>query len=377
MLPRPSRLPALLLLPLAAAAGCGPRTSPPPPPPPKVTVAQPVRRDVTEYREYAGRLDPVESVEVRARVRGFLQTIHFKEGTEVKKDDLLYEIDPQPFQAELERAKAEAARLEALLRQARSEADRVARLRGTGAVAEEEYIAKAAARDEAKANLDRAHAVVRSAELELGYTNIRAQIGGRIGRTLVTEGNLVGYNEPTLLTHIVRMDPLYVLFEAPEGDYLEYQTLMREQGVPSAAEGSIPIRVGLVSDRGRFPHQGVLNYRDNRIDPGTGTVLLRGQLDNPQRILVPGLYARVRVPFGRPAPRLLVPEQALAADQGGRYVLVVRPDNTVAQKRVTTGETLDGLIVIPQGLAADDWVIVNGLQKARPGAPFEVVSGER
>jgi multidrug efflux system membrane fusion protein len=361
--------PLVLLAPLLLfAAGCGRPAGPPPePPPPAVTVAEPVSRPVTEYRDYTGRIEAVEAVDVRARVRGFLEKIHFKEGVEVKQGDLLYTIDPKPFQAALDQVEAEVRRLDALVRQTESEAQRVIRLRGTGAVTQEEVIAREAARDEARANLEKSKAAVAAARLDLGYTQIRAPIDGRIGRTLVTEGNLVGYNEPTLLTTIVRVDPVYVTFEAPERDFLEYQELIREQNAPTAAGGEIPLQVGLVTEKG-YPHPGVLRFRDNRVDPGTGTILLRGTLPNPDRVLTPGLYARVRVPFGPPRPRLLVPVRALAADQRSRYVLIVAPDDTVEYRPVVTGiETDDGLVAVTEGLKPGERVVVNGLQRARPG----------
>jgi RND family efflux transporter MFP subunit len=361
--------PLVLLAPLLLlAAGCGRPAGPPPePPPPAVTVAEPVSRPVTEYRDYTGRIEAVEAVDVRARVRGFLEKIHFKEGVEVQQGDLLYTIDPKPFQAALDQVEAEVRRLDALVRQTESEAQRVIRLRGTGAVTQEEVIAREAARDEARANLEKSKAAVAAARLDLGYTQVRAPIGGRIGRTLVTEGNLVGYNEPTLLTTIVRVDPVYVTFEAPERDFLDYQQLIREHNAPTAAGGEIPLQVGLVTEKG-YPHPGVLRFRDNRVDPGTGTILLRGTLPNPDRGLTPGLYARVRVPFGPPRPRLLVPVRALAADQRGRYVLIVAPDDTVEYRPVVTGiETEDGLVAITEGLKPGERVVVNGLQRARPG----------
>jgi multidrug efflux system membrane fusion protein len=359
----------IALVAVLATVGC---RHPPPtaPPAPQVTVSRPIHRDVTEHREYPGRIDAVESVDIRARVQGFLQKIHYQEGTEVKKDTLLYEIDPQPFQASLDAVQADVRRLEATLKQAESEAARATRLHGTGAISEEDYIARTSARDEARANLAKAKATVESARIQLSYTKIYAPIDGRIGRTLVTEGNLVGFNEPTLLTTLVRMDPIYIYFEAPEGDYLEYRRLMQVEGLPTAEQAKTPLDVGLVTDTG-YPYHGTLNFRDNRIDPGTGTVMLRGTLSNPERILVPGLYARVRVPFGKPRERLLVPEAALSADQRGRFLLVVKPDHAVEYRPVTSGVTVDGLTVIEKGLNPDDLVIVNGLQKARPGAQVE------
>jgi multidrug efflux system membrane fusion protein len=355
-----------------ATLGCGNGQGPSPQEPPEVTVSLPVRRDVTDFHEYTGRIESPETVEIRARVKGYLQKIHFKEGTEVKADKLLYEIDPRTFEAEVERARAEVSRAEAQLDLARAEADRAARLRGTGAISEEESRTRVAARDTASATLRQAQAALEAARLELGFTKIRAPITGRISRTLVTEGNLVGFNEPTLLTTIVRLDPMYVYFDVPERNYLEYTERIRHEGAATAAEGTIPVYVGLAHERG-FPHTGLIKFRDNRADPGTGTVLIRGELPNPDRLLTPGLFARVRVPVGKPRPRLLVPEAAIAADQRGQYVLVVGEDDTVVSKHLTTGASENGLVVIDEGLDAGDRVIVNGLQRARPGGKVQPV----
>ncbi|HEY1375394.1 MAG TPA: efflux RND transporter periplasmic adaptor subunit [Gemmataceae bacterium] len=367
---------AATLLAVALALGCRHPPPPQPPPPPKVTVAHPVRRDVADRREYTGHIEAVESVDVRARVRGFLEKVNFQEGTEVKAGDLLYEIEPQEYQAAVQQAEADVQRLQAQLAQAESELHRVNQLRGTGAVTPEEVVARTSARDIARAQVQQAQAALATARLQLSYTKVTSPITGRIGRTLVTVGNLVGTPDPTLLTTVVRVDPEYVYFEAPEADYLDYQRLMRVQNLPPATEQSTPVFVGLATDRG-FPHQGTLNFRDNRADPGTGTILLRGSLPNPQRVLVPGLYARVRVPFGNPQPRLLVPAEAVGADQRGRYVLVVKADDTVEYRPVTVGLTTDDhLAVIEKGVTADDWVVVNGVQKARPGAPVEPIKSQ-
>jgi RND family efflux transporter MFP subunit len=364
-----SRAASLLLI--ALAAGCHHQPPPQRPPPPKVTVAHPVRRDVADRREYTGHIDAIESVDIRSRVRGFLTMVNFQEGVEVKAGDLLYEIDPREFEAAVQQAEADVQRLQATLAQATSEFDRVNAIRNTGAVTPEEVVQRQAARDVAQAQVRQAQAALENARLQLGYTKITSPIAGRIGRTLVTVGNLVGYSEPTLLTTVVSVDPMYVYFEAPEADYLEYRALMQTEDLPPAEQQSTPVFVGLATDRD-YPHQGVINFRDNRVDPGTGTIQIRGSLPNPQRALVPGLYVRVRVPFGKPQPKLLVPELAVGTDQRGRYVLVVKPDNTVEQRPVTTGITTDDhLVVIEKGVAADDWVVVNGLQKARPGAPVE------
>jgi RND family efflux transporter MFP subunit len=356
------------------AAGCVRHGPPQQPPPPKVTVENPVRRQVTDRREYTGFIDAVESVNIVARVRAFLTKINFQEGTEVKKGDLLYELDPREFDAAVKQAQADIVRLQATLAQAESEVKRVEPLRATGAVTAEEVVARQTTRDIAKAQLQQAQAALINAQLQLSYTKITAPIDGRIGRTLVTVGNLVGYAEPTLLTTLVRMDPMYVYFDAPEADYLEYRKLMQTEDLPPAEQQSTPLFVGLATDRD-FPHQGTIDFRANTVTQSTGTIQIRGVLPNPHRTLVPSLYARVRVPFGKPQERLLVPEAAIQADQHGRYVLVVTADNIVENRPVTVGITTDDhMVVIEKGVSADDRVIVNGIQKARPGATVEPVS---
>jgi RND family efflux transporter MFP subunit len=338
-----------------------------PPPPPKVTVSLPIRRAIVDTAEATGRAEAPETYEVRVRVKGFLESIKFRDGARVKKGDLLYEIDPRTFKEDVESAKAEVARLQAQLKQARSEADRAQRMLQTAAISQDEFTQKMAARDIAFAAVRKAEAATRSVELELSFTRIVSPIDGVIGRTLVTKGNLVGYNEPTLLTTIVRSDPIYVYFDLPERLKLEYDLLVREKGA-RALDGGVPAQVGLVTDKG-YPHQGTIDFYDNIVDPGTGTIRLRAVVGNKNGILTPGLFCRVKIPLGVAADRLLVPENALGVDQRGRYVLVVGADDMVAARTVKIGmQTEDGLVVVEEGLNGTEWVVVNGLQRARPGA---------
>ena len=357
----------LLLVLAVLGAGCN-RQSPDEmaPPPPKVTVRQPIARPIVDMAEATGRAEAPETYDVRVRVKGFLESIKFREGAPVKKGDLLYEIDPRTFKEDVESTRAEVGRLQAQLRQARSEADRAQRMRQTSAISEEEYIQKMAAQDITQAAVRKAEATARSAELELSFTRIVSPIDGVIGRTLVTRGNLVGYNEPTLLTTIVRSDPIYVYFDLPERLKLEYDQLVRHQGA-TALDARVPAHVGLVIDKG-YPHHGVIDFYDNMVDPGTGTIRIRAVVENKAGILTPGLFCRVKIPIGAARNRLLVPENALGLDQRGRYVLVVEPDDMVATRTVKTGmQTEDGLVVVEEGLTGNEWVIVNGLQRARPG----------
>ncbi|MFL5329765.1 MAG: efflux RND transporter periplasmic adaptor subunit [Gemmataceae bacterium] len=358
---------------ILAISGCQRPAPAPPASPPSVTVQRPVSRPVTNYLEFTGRIEAVETVEIRARVRGFLQKVHFREGVEVKSGDLLYEIDPRDYQANVARAEADLQRQRAQLQLAESEVRRANQMLASNATSREEQEQRVAARDTAQATVRQSEAALQSARIELGYTTIRSPIDGRVSRTRVTEGNLVGFNEPTLLTTVVRQDPVYVTYEASERDFLNYQRLIRERSAATAAAGTVPVEVGLATEEG-FPHHGVINFRDNTVDPNTGTILIRGELPNPDRLLTPGLFARVRVPVGQAKPSLLIPEAALSADQRGQFVLVVNADNRVEVRPVQTGASQEGLIVIEHGLAETDRVITSGLLRARPGsevAPHE------
>jgi len=348
-----------------APAGAAPAA----PPPPKVMVSNPVEMPLVETRDYTGHLEAVESVAVRARVRGVLEKIHFEEGAEVEVGTLLYEIDPREFQAVVDEMAADIERLNHELKRTQLAAERSTELLAKNATSREEWETKQAAKAVTKAQMEKAKASLEVAKLNLSYTKIHAPISGRVGRTLVTVGNLVGYNEPTLLTTIVRMDPVYIQFEIPERDLLRFEAV--DQGSLDATWSLMraPLSVGLETETG-YPHEGVIDFRDNRVDAETGTILVRGTLANRERKLVPGLFARVRVPVGLPKPRLLVPQTALAADQRGRYALVVKADDTVEQRPVQIAANVEqkGYLPIREGLNRSDRVIVSGLQRARPGA---------
>jgi len=405
---------ALFVLAAAALAGCkkeNPDGKAKAMPPPAVAVARPVEWPVQSYREYNGYLEAVETVQVKARVKGILEEVKFTEGDEVKEGDPLYAIDPREYKAAVAKGVADVAKAaadienwKAQIKRDEAELERVRKQYLGGAGSQSDVDKAAAAVDVDKAQLavavatkSGAESSLESARLELGYTDIKAPIGGRISRTLVTRGNLVGQNEATILTTIVRMHPIYVYFDAPEPDVVEYQRWQmaaRQAGspLPSLAAGKFPLEVGVATEKG-FPHTGVINFRENRVDPGTGTVRVRGELPNENRFLYPGLFARVRVPNGDPQPRLAVPESAVMAGQEGRYVYVVRPDNTVEKRLVNVGARLEesrpgqaaagwklvgperaekpvaSMIAIDTGVAAGDRVVVDGLQRARPGAP--------
>jgi len=352
---------------LIAPLGCQQaRQTPPPPPPPEVTVANPVSREVQNFREFTGYLEAVETANIRARVRGFLQKVHFKEGSEVNRGDLLYEIDPREFEAAAAKSTADLSKANAELARAQADEDRGRVLVRTMAISEEEFQQRVATRKSAQASVSQAEAALRIAKLDLEFTKITAPISGRISRTQVTEGNLVGFNDPTLLTTIVRMDPIFVTFDVPEANAVEWERRSREEKLPTATDRTIPLEIGVARETG-FPHPGVIDFRENRVDTGSGTIRLRGVLDNKDRVLFPGLFARVRVPRGPLQKQLCIPEVALMADQAGRFIFVVAPDNTVRRQNVTVGGRIGDLTAIETGVNADDVVIINGLQKARPG----------
>lgn len=353
------------------SAGCQKPTQTAPPPP-AVTVNQPAQREVTEWDEYPGRLDAVDMVEVRARVSGYLESVHFKDGAEVKKGDLLFVIDPRQYQADLDRAKADLTQAESHYELASNEQDRAERLLKTKTISAEEADARSDGKREAQAAIQSARAVLETAKLNMEYTHITAPIDGRIGRKLMTEGNLVNGNQgqSTLLTTIVSMDPLYCYFDADEQSILKYQQLAREGKGDSLRDGKIEAELELANETG-FPHHGVLDFVDNRVDPATGTLRVRGVFPNPapDRVLQPGFFARIRVPGSGKYNALLVPDLAIGTDQGQKFVFVVNDKNMVEYRTVKLGPIVDGLRVVRDGVKSNDWVIVNGLMSVRPGAP--------
>lgn len=420
---------AVFALSAAALVGCN-RKPPAAPqfPPAVVTVAKPVTRMVQGFYEYNGHLEPIETVEVKARVKGLLQDIHFAEGEEIEKGTPLYTIDPREYKAGVARATADLAKAtadignwNAQIKLADSDLARVTRAVGTGGAPPSD-LDKAKATLEvnkaqlavAEANKDSAAAALQTANIQLSYTDIKSPIAGRINRTMVTRGNLVGQDAPTMLTTIVSVDPLFVYFDAPERDLIEYQKSLRGTGAATPGGQEAVVEIGVATDVG-FPHRGKIDFRENRVDAGTGTVRLRGRIPNPAagttsaRLLYPGLYARVRVLAREPQPRLVIPEDAIMTGQEGRFVYVVKAENKVAKQVIKLGRQvwraaaaddtnpppawalvnpnpkppppdakgpppptrlpLRSMVAVESGLNADDVVIVSGLQKAKPGVP--------
>lgn len=357
-----SRVGAALLLTLAL--GCG-RNEYAPPPPPEVIVAHPEERDVTTYLEFAARTEAVEAVAIRARVQGYLQSIHFQPASAVKKGDLLFVIEPDLYEARVARANADLASATAQAKAAEEQLEITRAIYDRKAGSRADLVARTQARDQARAAIAQAKAALVAAELDLQYTHIYSPIDGRIDRNYVDVGNLVAAGEPTLLATVVRQDPIYAYYQASERELLEYRDRQRHAQTAMAAGETVPAALGLLTEEG-FPHAGKIDYVSNRVDPSTGTIEIRGVFDNPDGMLIPGLFARLRIPYTQ-GRSLLVPELAIGTDQGGRFVFVVGEDDVVEQRRITIGAQVDRERVVESGLSAAERIVVNGLQRARAG----------
>jgi RND family efflux transporter MFP subunit len=344
--------------------------------PPEVEVARPLVEESTDWDEYTGRLAAVASVAVRARVSGYLESVHFRDGALVEAGELLFVIDPRPYQATLDETRAQVTRARVQLELASNDLERAQRLFRSRAVSEEELDARTQQKRQAGASLEAAQAAVYAAELDLEFTRVRAPIAGRIGRKLVTEGNVVsgGSADSTLLTTIVSIDPIHVYFTADEKAYLAYQRLAKEGGRPSSRDAPNPVRVQVAGEAG-FPHAGQMDFVDNTVDQSTGTMQGRAIMPNPDGLLTPGLFARVQLKGRGPYDALMVPDGAIGADQATRYVYVVGDDGKVARRDVELGRVIGRLRIIQGGLGREERVIVSGLQRIRPGVAVKAVDG--
>jgi RND family efflux transporter MFP subunit len=336
-------------------------------PPPVVMVSQPVEREIADYYEYTGRTAAVEAVEVRARVSGYLVKVNFREGSVVKKGDLLFQIDPRPFQAVLDEAKGQVAQWEAKLARAEADVTRYERLLPKGAASQKDLDAAIADRGEARAAIQSARGAVDRAALDLEFTRVTAPINGRISRYLITEGNLVTM-DTTLLTTIVSTNPMYAYFDVDEGAVLHVRQLIREGKVrsPRDSNSAVPVLLGLANETG-YPHRGTIDFVDNQVNPQIGTVRLRGVFANEPEVLLPGYFARVRLLIGQSHGALLVTERAIDTDQGQKILYVVNDKNEVLSRPIRVGALHDGLRVIEEGVKPGERVIVNGLLQVRPG----------
>jgi RND family efflux transporter MFP subunit len=355
-------------------AGCGEENTYVPPPPPSVTVSKPVQNTVTDTIELTGNTQSSNTVNLVARVGGYLQSVNFQDGSVVKKGDLLFVIEPEPYEANVQLAKATVEQQQATLTQATSEYERQQRLAQQNATSQSQVESWQAQRDAAQAAVDEANANLQLAEINLGYTRIVAPFDGRIDQHLVDPGNLVGAGGPTQLATIQQLAPIYVYFNLDEQDVLRLRAALRAAGKTLADVQPVTLGIGLQNETG-YPHQATLDFVASVVDQGTGTLQARGVIENKDYTFLPGLFVRVQLPVGTTADALLVPERALGIDQRGHYLLVVGQDEVVEQRPVQTGALHDGLRVITQGLSADDRVVTDGLQRAIPGskvAPREV-----
>jgi RND family efflux transporter MFP subunit len=351
-------------------AGCSPPPDAAAFPPPGVSVSYPLEREVEDFNTFTGRTAAVDSVKVQAHVWGYLQKINFTEGAEVKKDDILFLIDQRTYQAALDQAKANLALQESQLKYNEADYRRNLVLRQRDAASQDELDKACAARDTAQAAVGAARAAVASAELDLEFTKVRAPVAGRVSRALVTEGNLIqsGQNNGTVLTTIVSQDPVYAYFDVDDLTYLEVSKMAREGKIRAAPNTLGPVWLGLADEPG-WPHRGEIDFVDNQVEPGTGTVRFRGKFPNPDRVLTPGLFASVRVPVGGKHKAVLVADRAVDTDQGQKVVYVVAADNVAEKRPVRLGRLHGGLREVADGVKPGERVIVDGLQRVRGGAP--------
>jgi len=372
-MPKPVQAAAAILLALAPVlAGCGEgQRQQTAAPPPKVTVAKPVKRVIVDQDEYVGRFVPVHVVDVRARVSGYLEKVHFQDGQIVKQGDLLFTIDRRPFQNTLDQARAnlETARSNVVFTQ--SDLARGQQLLRERTISEQVFEQRAQASRNAQSAVAASEAMVRQAELDVEFTELRAPIAGQIGDRRATPGNLVvggatAGGNTTLLATIVSIDPIRFEFTFDEASLLRYARLARDGGTEVTGRGNTAVRLKLI-DEPDFSHVGRMDFVDNVIDHATGTIRGRAEFANADGLFTPGMFARVQVPGSAPYEALLLPDAAVGTEQARKFVLVVNADDVVTQKYVTLGDMVDGLRVIKTGLSGDDRVIVNGLMQARPG----------
>jgi RND family efflux transporter MFP subunit len=351
---------------LALLAGCDDKNTYVPPPPPKVVVAHPVEKEVARYLEATGNAAPVKSVDLVARVQGFLQTINYQDGAFVTRGTLLFVIEPEPYKLKLEQAQAAELGAKASLVQAEAEFKRQAQL-GSRQFASQSVVDQArATRDTAQANVQQAEASTQLAAIDDGYTQVTAPFDGIVTAHLASVGELVGGATPTPLATIVQLDPIYVNFTISEQAVERIRAELAREGKTAADLKQVPVEVGLQTESG-YPHKGTLDYAAPTVDQATGTLAVRGIFANKDRALLPGNFLRVRVPINKPAPALLVPDVALGSDQSGRYVLVVNAKDEVEQRKVEPGELVGDLRVIDKGLKPDDRVVIGGVMRAVPG----------
>jgi len=356
---------AALLLALAIAGGAAQAQMGPGGPPP-VTVAKPVVKDIVEQDEFTGRFEAVDQVELRARVAGYLEAVRFRDGQIVREGDLLFVIDKRPYQATLRRAEAAVTAAQTRVDFARGDLERYERLARSGTAPERQLEQARQSFQQAQADIAALRADIETARLNLSFTEIRSPIAGRIGRKLVSEGNLVAADQ-TLLATVVSTDPIHFYFDLDERSYIAYARSAAAGGMPTGRNGDgIDVTAGLLDER-TLPRKGRMEFLDNRIDPATGTMRARATFENKDGLLTPGLFGRVRVPGSAPFKGVLIPDEAIVSDQDRRFVWTVAEDGTVAARAVRPGPRIDGYRVVRNGLDGSETIVVAGLQRVRPG----------
>lgn len=364
----------------AAAAGCKPSAgdkNEAAAPPPAVTVARPVVREVIDWDEFTGRLASPETVEIRSRVSGYLDAVHFKEGTEVEAGELLFTIDPRPYEAIVQRMEARVSGARSRAELAASEAKNAISLKDTQAISAEDTERRIKAATDAEAILRATEAELEAAKLDLEFTEVRSPISGRLSDARVTKGNLVtgGIQDASLLTTIVSLDPIYCYIEADERSVLKYRTLHREGIRMSAQFGKVEAEMELANETG-FPHKGFIDFVDNRLDATTGTIRARAVFTNTDKLMAPGFFARVRLPGSGKYEGKLIRDEAIGDDQGRSFVWVIDAENTAVYRPVVTGPLLDGYRIVREGIGADDRIVINGLMSVRNGGKVTPEEGE-
>lgn len=359
-----------------AFGGCRSAQTAPAPPPPAVVVASPLVMRLTEWDEYTGRFEPTDTVDVRARVDGYLDSIHFRDGAIVRAGDLLFVIDPRPYEAVLEGARADVVRAQTRLELATTDFSRGESLFAIRGISQEENDRRAQARKEAEAALIVARAAERVAALNVEFTRVRAPIGGRIAENFVSVGNVIsgGQAGSTLLTRIVAIDPIQFVFDASESDYLRYNRLNASGERRTSRDAPNPVRIRLL-DEPSFTHVGKMDFVDNRIDPATGTITGRALVPNPGGFLTPGQLGRLRLLGSGEFEALLVPDSAILSDQSRRFVWALGTDDMPEQRVVEPGNLEQGLRIVRAGLQRDDRIVINGMQRVRPGARVAPTNG--
>lgn len=361
----------LATLGLLLVTGCKPSAqAPAAPPPPTVTIAPVEQREIVEFDTFTGRLDAVESVEIRPRVSGYLTEIKFTSGQLVKKGDVLFVINPKPRQTAVARAQADLERAKVAAEIAEREAKRAVQLLANQTISPEEGDASEWKARDARAALTAAEAALHSAEIELDYCFVKSPVDGRVSRALVTIGNNVSGVDgfTTLLTTVVSVNPIYGYMDVDEASLLKLRRLLASDQLAKDAQGRIEVEMGLSDDTG-FPNKGYVESFDNRLDPATGSIVVRSEFPNPDGHLVPGLFAKLRLPGSARKPALLISENAIGTDQSQKFVLTLTTSNTVAYRPVKLGPLIEGKRVVREGLKPGEQIVVNGLMRVQPGMP--------